>query len=137
MLYTTLVEPPPSAIPARTTIYIVDDDEAVRDSIGLLLTLKGFHVEGFDTPKEFLLACASILPDVALIDIRMPSMGGLELQQVLRARQIQIPVILMTGYPTVAAARVAFKAGAADLLPKPVAETELFEALRSALGASV
>ena len=115
------------------TIFIVDDDAGVRDSLALFLGLRGLRVLAFACAEDFLTACPTKAYGCILLDIRMPGMGGLELQRELVVRGIQLPVIVMTGHESIAASRTAFKAGAVDFLSKPVAKTELMEALRDAL----
>lgn len=115
------------------TIFIVDDDAGVRDSLALLLGLHGLRVLVFACAEDFLSASTSLTYGCILLDIRMPHMGGLELQRELVARGIQLPVIVMTAHENIAASRTAFKAGAVDFLSKPLAQTELLEAIRDAL----
>jgi two-component system response regulator FixJ len=117
----------------KETIFIIDDDPGVRDSLALLLGLHGMRVQTFCDAHSFLNTVLDSQPGCALIDIRMDGMGGLELQQNLHARNIHLPVIVMTAHPTVAAARVAFKAGAIDYLAKPLSEAELLAAIELAL----
>lgn len=115
------------------TIYIIDDDAGVRDSLALLLGLHNLRVLVFASAEDFLLACDSPRRGCILVDIRMPGMGGLELQRQLAIRAIGLPVVVMTGHGSVAASRVAFKAGAVDFLSKPISEVELIEAISNAL----
>jgi len=115
------------------TIYIVDDDAAVRDSLGLLLGLRGYRIQVFERARDFLDVVHPESRGCALVDVRMQGMGGLELQHTLRARGIGLPIIFMTGFANVAAARTAFKAGAVDFLSKPLSEAELLEGIGRAL----
>lgn len=115
------------------TIFIVDDDAGVRDSLSLLLGLRGYRVQVFERAGDFLSVVRAESYGCALFDIRMQGMGGLELQHTLKARGIGLPIIFMTGYANVAAARTAFKAGAVDFLSKPLPEAELLEAIQRAL----
>ena len=101
--------------------------------MALLLGLHGMRVQTFGDSLSFLSANIDSKHSCALIDIRMDGMGGLELQQTLQARNIGLPVIVMTAHPAVAAARVAFKAGAVDYLTKPLSEAELLTAIELAL----
>lgn len=119
--------------PPDPTIFIVDDDAGVRDSVALLLGLHGLRVLVFASAEDFLAACPTETYGCILLDIRMPGMGGLELQRELVFRAIRLPVIVMTAHGNIAASRTAFKAGAVDFLSKPVAETELMEAIRDGL----
>jgi len=115
------------------TVYIVDDDAAVRDALALLLGLKNLRVLVFANAEDFLSACSPSWQGCILLDMRLPGMGGLELQRELLTRGIRLPVIVMTAHSNVAAARVAFKAGAVEFLMKPVSEVELMDALRDAM----
>jgi len=101
------------------TVYIVDDDPAVRDSLSLLLSLRGYRTATFTPAEDFL---AALRPDWAgcvLADIRMPGLTGLEMQRILIDRGVRIPVIIITGHGDVASARAAFRSDAIDFLEKP------------------
>lgn len=115
------------------TVYVIDDDEGVREALQLLLTLNSYRTVTFRTAEEFLAACTKDWTGCALIDIRLKDVGGLELQRTLKARGVTLPVVMMTAHPGVAASRVAFQAGAIDFLVKPLAETELLMAIKQAL----
>jgi RNA polymerase sigma factor (sigma-70 family) len=107
---------------AALTVHIVDDDAAVRDSLSLILSLRGYRTATFASAEQFL---ASVQPEWAgcvIADIRMPGLSGLELQQQLHERGIPMPVIIITGHGDVASARAAFKADAVDFLEKPFDE---------------
>lgn len=113
-------------------IYIVDDDAGVRDGLALLLGLRGYQVQLFASAESFLAASDTEWHGCALIDVRMAGMGGLELQHKLSQAGVGLPVIVMTGHATVAAARVALTAGAIDFLVKPISEVELLAAIKRA-----
>jgi len=115
------------------TVFIVDDDASVRDSLALLLELQGFHTAVFASAKEFLAGCSPELAGCLVLDIRMPGMSGLALQAELTARDIALPVIIVTGHGDIAAARSAFKAGAVDFIEKPIDDAVLLTAIRTAL----
>jgi two-component system, LuxR family, response regulator FixJ len=115
------------------TVYVVDDDRAVRDSLLLLLQLKGFTAEGFPSADAFLDAVRPDRPGCLVLDLRMPGIDGLELQALLNERGVAIPVIIVTAHGDVAAARAAFIAGAVDFLEKPVDEEVLFAAITASL----
>jgi len=117
------------------TIFIVDDDIAVRDSLGLLLGLKGFRTQIFANAENLLKAYNPKWFGCMLIDVRMPGMSGLELHSELCRRANDLPVIIMTAYGDVATARIALKAGAADFLEKPVDDAVLIDVLQSAIEA--
>lgn len=115
------------------TIFIVDDDAPVRDSLALLLGLKGYAIRSFASAEDFLTACQPNWHGCLLLDIRMAGMNGLELQQQLISRQIVLPIIFITGHGDVAAARAALKAGAADFLEKPLDDQILITTIADAL----
>jgi FixJ family two-component response regulator len=117
------------------TIFIVDDDIAVRDSLGLLLGLKGFRTQIFANAESVLKAYSPKWFGCMLVDVRMPGMSGLELHAELCNRANDVPVVIMTAYGDVATARIALKAGAADFLEKPIDDAVLIDVLQSAIGA--
>jgi FixJ family two-component response regulator len=116
------------------TIFIVDDDASVRDSLGLLLGLRGYRTQIFANAETFLKAFSPAWRGCILLDIRMPGMTGLELYAELRRRECSVPVVIITAYGDVATARAALKIGAADFLEKPVDDELLIDVLRNALG---
>ena len=120
---------------AEPTIFIIDDDDAIRDSLRILLETSGFAVEDFASARAFLAAVRSG-PGCALVDIGMPEMGGLELQRVLAERHPELPVIMITGQAEVPIAVQAMKAGALDFIEKPFEEETLLASLRHALARS-
>jgi FixJ family two-component response regulator len=115
------------------TIFIVDDDIAMRDSLALLLGLKGFRTQIFANAENLLTAYSPKWFGCMLVDVRMPGMSGLELQAELCKRASDLPVVIMTAYGDVATARIALKAGAADFLEKPVDDSVLIDVLQSAI----
>jgi FixJ family two-component response regulator len=117
------------------TVFIVDDDIAVRDSLALLLGLKGFRARIFANAENLLTAYDATWFGCILADVRMPGMSGLELQTELIMRESDVPVIIMTGYGDVATARIALKAGAIDFLEKPIDDAVLIDVLQSAIDA--
>jgi FixJ family two-component response regulator len=117
------------------TIYIVDDDIAMRDSLALLLGLKGFRTQIFANAENLLTAYSPKWFGCMLVDVRMPGMSGLELHAELCRRACDLPVVVMTAYGDVATARIALKAGAADFLEKPVDDAVLIDVLQSAIDA--
>ncbi len=114
-------------------ICVVDDDSAVRDALKILLRMSGYRVEVFESALAFL-KDADIAGAACLIaDIRMPDMDGLELQQTLARRGVDLPVIIMTGHGDVPLAVKAMKAGAVDFLEKPFEEVGLLASIKVAL----
>lgn len=110
---------------ATSTIYIVDDDEAVRDSLRWLLEANGYRVRSFSGAEEFLQAYDPDQVGVLIVDVRMPGMSGLELQEVLIARQAPLPIVFITGHGDVPMAVSTMKKGAVDFLEKPFNESDL------------
>lgn len=107
------------------TIFIVDDDEAVRDSLRWLLEANGYRVKCFAAAEEFLQYYDSEQVGVLIVDVRMPGMSGLELQEALMARKSTIPMVFITGHGDVPMAVNTMKKGAVDFLEKPFNEAEL------------
>jgi len=120
---------------SEQTIFIVEDDAAVRDSLGLLLGLHGFRTQSFTCAEDFLRVYKASWAGCVLLDVRMPGMNGLELQESLRQQNLSLPVIIMTAHGDVATVRTALKSGAVDFLEKPVDPDALLVAVRSALDA--
>ena len=103
------------------TVYLVEDDEAVRDAVSLVLRTAGLHVHAFPTAEAFLDACVrSGEPQVLVVDVRLPRMSGLDLQNRLADSGCEAPIILISGHGNVSMARQAFKAGALDFIQKPI-----------------
>ena len=120
-------------MPADPCVYIVDDDEAVRDSLSILLESKGHRVRSFGSAPEFLAASPLLPIGCLIVDIRMPEMDGLELQERLSARALDFPLIVITGHADVPLAVRAMKAGAVDFIEKPFASETLLDSLDGAL----
>ncbi|MGH6624632.1 MAG: response regulator transcription factor [Burkholderiaceae bacterium] len=106
-------------------VYIVDDDDAVRDSLQWLLEASRYRVIGFDSAEAFLAAYDPASIAVAIVDVRMPGMSGLELQDQLIARKAPIPLIFITGHGDVPMAVSTMKKGAVDFLEKPFDQASL------------
>ena len=119
--------------PDSPTIFVVDDDDAVRDSLCTSLAASGYRSEGYESGPAFLAADVGGRPGCVLVDVRMPGMDGLELQQQLRTREIGLPVIFMTGFGEVALAVQAMKAGAVDFVEKPFSLDVLKDCIGRAL----
>jgi FixJ family two-component response regulator len=117
----------------RRTVFIVDDDAAVRDSLSLLLSLRGFVTAIFASAEDFLRVLESHWRGCVVADIRMPGMSGLQMQQVLAAHPGKLPVIIITGHGDIDAARQALKASAVDFLEKPFDDERLVAAIEVAL----
>ncbi len=115
------------------TIFLIDDDPGVRDSLALLLSLKGLSTQLFASAESFLETYQPDQPGCVLTDLRMPGMSGLELQAALRERRLDLPVVVLTAHGDVATARAALKNGAFDFLEKPIDDATLLEVLHNAL----
>jgi len=107
------------------TVFIVDDDEAVRDSLRWLLEANGYRVKSFGSAEDFLEAYDPEQIGVLIVDVRMPGMSGLELQEELIARNAPLPIVFITGHGDVPMAVSTIKKGAIDFLEKPFNETDL------------
>ena len=117
-------------------VHVIDDDEAVRNSLELLLKSAGFSARTYASARAFLAASAGLVGGCVLTDVRMPEMDGLELQRHLTELGNRIPVIVMTGHGDVPIAVEALKAGATDFLEKPFDDEQLLAAVKEALTAS-
>ncbi len=120
-------------MPNSQCIFIVDDDAWVRDSLAVLLDLKGYRTQAFASAEEFLKNYRPAMAGCLLLDVRMPGMSGLELQAALQERQSKLPIIVMTAHGDVPTARAALVAGALDFLEKPVDPELLLVTVRAAL----
>ena len=114
------------------TIFIVEDDQSVRDALGLSLSLRGFPVAMFASAESFLEAYQQEWAGCMLIDIRLHGMDGIALLNRLHEIGCRMPVIIMTGHGDVDSARQAFRAHAIDFLQKPVDQTKLMSAIDEA-----
>jgi two-component system response regulator FixJ len=113
-------------------VYVVDDDDAVRDSLSVLLESKGYAVRSFGSAPEFLAVAPSLPVGCLIVDIRMPEMDGLELQQRLIEQNLGFPLIVITGHGDVPLAVQAMKAGAIDFIEKPFASETILHSLAAA-----
>lgn len=115
------------------TVFIVDDDSAIRESLVSLLKPNGWQVATYATAEEFLESFDCATPGCLLLDVRMPGMNGLELLGKLRAQQVHIPVIIITGHGNVPTAVQAMSMGAFDFIEKPLAGRVLLESIHRAI----
>src|SRR6185436_2230412 len=118
---------------ARPTIFVVDDDAAVRDAFKLLLRSVGHAVETFGSAQEFLDAYGEDRAGCLVLDIRMPGMSGLELQQKLNEKHSSLPIIFIPGHGDVPMAVEAMQAGAVDFIQKPFRDQDLIDRINQAL----
>ena len=117
----------------QPTVFIVDDDDSVRRATQRLLRSVNLNVETFDSAQAFLESYDAGRPGCLVLDVRMPGLSGLDLQDELNARGISIPVIFVSGHGDVPMSVRAMKAGAVDFLPKPFNDQALIEAIQHAL----
>ena len=117
----------------RLVVFIVDDDAAIRDAISLLLSLHGYRTATFATAEDLLAALDARSAGCIVADVKMPGMSGLELQQALRPRGIDLPVVIITAHGDVATARAAFRSEAVDFLEKPFDDGALLAAVAAGL----
>ncbi|HEY0681110.1 MAG TPA: response regulator FixJ [Steroidobacter sp.] len=117
----------------RPTIFVVDDDSAVRDALKLLLRSVGQSVETYGAGSEFLESYSEDRPGCLVLDIRMPGMSGLELQQKLNEKHSILPIIFITGHGDVPMAVEAMQAGAVDFIQKPFRDQDLIDRINQAL----
>jgi two-component system response regulator FixJ len=115
------------------TIHVVDDDEAIRQSVGFMLRKAGYAVETYPSGTIFLKAVTRKTHGCVLLDVRMPDIDGLEVQASLSQRGIAIPIVMLTGHGDVTLAVRAIKAGAIEFLEKPFERLALIEAIEAAL----
>jgi two-component system, LuxR family, response regulator FixJ len=113
----------------RRTVFLVDDDEAIRRSAGFMLRTSGYEVKAYPSGVDFLKEIKDAGPGCVLLDVRMPGLDGLEVQRELRSRGIALPVIVMTGHGDVTVAVQAMKAGAVDFIEKPFEKAMLIGAI--------
>ncbi len=116
----------------ETVVHVIDDDEAMRNSLAFLLDTAGLEARTYESALQFLDALEMAPGGVIVTDIRMPEMSGLELVRRLKTRRCAYPVIMITGHGDVPLAVEAMKAGVVDFLEKPFEEDSLLEAIRAA-----
>jgi two-component system response regulator FixJ len=117
----------------EAAVFIVDDDLALRKSLGRLLESVGLPYEAFGTADEFLAAYDPATPGCLVLDVRMPGMSGMELQRQLAGQGIDIPIVILTGHGDVPMAADAMRRGAVDFLEKPAAPQALLDRIHQAL----
>ena len=118
---------------AEALVFVVDDDASMRESLQNLLRSVGLRVEAFTSAQEFLRRTRPEVPSCLVLDVRLPGLSGLDLQQRLAAGDLAIPIIFITGYGDIPMTVQAMQAGAVTLLPKPFRDQELLDAIQQAL----
>jgi FixJ family two-component response regulator len=117
----------------QETIFVIDDDESIRDSVGSLLRAVGLHVETFESTSAFLAAPRNEAASCLVLDVRLPGESGLEFQDRLKKAGVAIPIIFITAHGDIPMTSRAFKAGAVEFLTKPFQKDALLEAIHHAL----
>jgi len=118
---------------SQQIVYVVEDDEAVRDSLEMMLVSMAHKVETFPTANAFLEDYDESMAGCIVLDIRMPGMDGMELQKALNSKNSILPIIFVTGHGDVPMAVEAMQQGAIDFVQKPYREQELLEKIKAAL----
>jgi FixJ family two-component response regulator len=117
----------------QPTVFVVDDDAAVRDALKSLIRSVGLRVEVFGSPREFLQHQRPEAPSCLVLDVRLPGKSGLDFQRELTEANIYMPVIFVTGHGDIAMSVRAMKAGAVEFLTKPFRDQDLLDAIQTAL----
>jgi len=117
----------------EATVFLIDDDHAVRDALELLLESASFKTAAFENAQAFLDAYSQDSAGCLVLDIRMPDMSGMELQDALVAKGITLPIIFLTGHGNVSMSAKAFRTGAVDFMEKPFDASALLERIREAI----
>lgn len=120
----------------QATVFLVDDDPAVRDSLGLLIEQEGHPVQSFASAEDFLAASLPAGFGCVIVDLRMPGMDGIRLQEEIAARDLRLPIIFLSGHGDIPTSVRAIKAGAVDFLTKPVTGDALLRCVATALDES-
>ena len=116
-----------------TTVFIIDDDAGVRESIQDLVESVGLHAESFATAQEFLSREPRTGPSCLVLDVRLPGISGLDLQHDLRRAGVRIPIIFITGHADIPMTVTAMKSGAVEFLTKPFRDQDLLDVIQRAL----
>ncbi len=115
------------------TVFVVDDDEAVREALKSLISSVGLQAATFASAREFLQSRGSDLPGCLVLDVRLPGLSGLDLQRELASANIHTPIIFITGHGDIPMTVRAMKAGAVEFLTKPFRDQDLLDAIQQAL----
>lgn len=117
----------------KSLVHVIDDDDAMRDSLGFLLEMQGFDCRLYESADRFVKELPNLEPGCIITDIRMPGLTGLELVQRLKDEKVDLPVIVITGHGDVSLAVDAMKAGVMDFLEKPFSDESLLSSVKDAL----
>ncbi|MCU7802331.1 MAG: response regulator [Candidatus Thiodiazotropha sp. (ex Lucinoma borealis)] len=121
------------AVAPASTVFVVDDNVVVREALVALLKIEGFHVQAYSSATDFLNAYQPDTPGCLLLDINLPDITGIKLQDLLAERDLNIPIIFLTGQANVSNTIQAFRKGAIDLIEKPASDEILLERINEAL----
>ena len=128
---------PSPMLQAASVVFVVDDDISVRESLELLIRSAGWQVETFASAREFLTRPKALVPSCLVLDISLPGLNGLELQERIAVERSEMPIIFITGHGDVPMTVQAMKAGAIEFLTKPFSDVVLLDAIQKALGAAI
>jgi FixJ family two-component response regulator len=119
--------------PAQPTVVVVDDDISVRESLELLIQNEGWHAALFESAQKFLAGLPHLDPSCLILDVNLPDLSGLDIQQRITDEKFSTPIIFITGYGDIPTSVRAMKAGAAEFLTKPLDDQVLIDAIRAAV----
>jgi FixJ family two-component response regulator len=119
--------------PTKPTVVVVDDDISVRESLELLIENEGWHPALFESAEEFLTRLPTLVPSCLILDVNLPDLSGLDIQQRITEEKSSIPIIFITGYGDIPTSVRAMKAGAAEFLTKPLDDGLVIQAIRDAV----
>jgi FixJ family two-component response regulator len=119
--------------PTKPTVVVVDDDISVRESLELLIENEGWHPALFESAEEFLTRLPTLVPSCLILDVNLPDLSGLDIQQRVTEEKSSIPIIFITGYGDIPTSVRAMKAGAAEFLTKPLDDGLVIQAIRDAV----
>jgi FixJ family two-component response regulator len=119
--------------PAQPTVVVVDDDISVRESLELLIQNEGWHAALFESAQKFLAGLPGLDPSCLVLDVNLPDLSGLDIQQRITDEKFSTPIIFITGYGDIPTSVRAMKAGAAEFLTKPLDDQVLIDAIRAAV----
>src|ERR1700727_1131620 len=119
--------------PTRPTVVVVDDDISVRESLELLIQNEGWQPALFESAQEFLTQLPTVVPTCLILDVNLPDLSGLDIQQRITDEKSSTPIIFITGYGDIPTSVRAMKAGAAEFLTKPLDDEILIRAIRDAV----
>jgi FixJ family two-component response regulator len=119
--------------PTKPTVVVVDDDISVRESLELLIENEGWHPALFESAQAFLARLPTLVPSCLILDVNLPDLSGLDIQQRISAEKSSTPIIFITGYGDIPMSVRAMKAGAAEFLTKPLDDEIVIQAIRDAV----